>query len=1194
MKASSKLLTPFSVTGLSVLMALGGMLVPVMAQEDTNASGGSFAPPGNSPPVAVTAENNIPRLPSVSSSHEALYSARKALANGDLETARNMIESARHLPLDNSGSGDTPARVETMIARHTELARMRSAGDDYQYNHGAAMFLLEQADGLIAYGDFKTVTSLVDLARSFGVTFKQGDMNPEHVLAHMQQVQASGKAMAQTPAASGPRDQAASFLSKAQLAFDQGKLDDAQRWIDQVKQLNVADDAFDHLQTAPWELELRIREATSRRDSIARQATPNSGLVQQADYYPELDQTRNEQVSGSMQAGDDKLTGTGDARGKQMYDSGNSALANKDLKGALEYFRMAWQYRDQLDPQTQKDLQTKLSQLQVSTISQTTGRNEDIAGIDEQLRAEMFQDVLRQRAIAEKMIGQRNPRGALNHMRMTRDGVDNSNLDTAGKQQLIAVVEREIADMERFIELNLGEIQNDEDNNANFQAVLNDRTSREGIDRKIHELVNDFNTLMDEQRFAEAEVIAMQANELAPRNEAVVVMMEKSRLQGNAIQGEINRRAQARSNEKIWEEMDRNMIINTTPERPIQFDEDHWSNLRNRKIVGDGGFTNDKERLIWSALKNQDISIQFAQTPLNQAIANLAERCGVNMIFDTRALELESVGIDMPITHSITQPISVESALNIVLGGTGLVFKVEDEVVKITNKAALQANPREKTYYVGDLVVPVPDFSGNPLNMQFISPNNPSQQWSNGQNNLGMNHGAGDTVPVNMMQQMQGGQMGFGGGSSSWSSGGPQVATPQYSTWGAKDVSNGGITAQDFNELIELIEETIDPDGWEANGGTGRMRPFPSTLSLIVTTTQENQDRIQDLLKRLRELNDVQIVVEVRFIRLRDDFFERIGIDFDFKLNDSTGLANQSQIPDNFNDVRNRQGNIVGRAPIADTFLATADLDIPFTQNSFGATAPQFGGFGADTALNFGFAILSDIEVFFLLQAAKGDQRSNVTQAPTVTMFNGQSASVFDGEQRPFVTSITPVVGDFAAAQQPVITILPEGTQLNVKAVVSGDRRFVKMTLVPFFSQITAVDTFQFSGERRIRRGGGTDLQDILDAIGGGGGNNDGLGNDELEIVESGTTVQLPTFANTTVTTTVSVPDGGTVLLGGIKSMSEGRTERGVPFLSNIPYINRLFTNVGIGRETSSLMMMVTPRIIIQEEEEQFQVNTGN
>jgi general secretion pathway protein D len=84
-----------------------------------------------------------------------------------------------------------------------------------------------------------------------------------------------------------------------------------------------------------------------------------------------------------------------------------------------------------------------------------------------------------------------------------------------------------------------------------------------------------------------------------------------------------------------------------------------------------------------------------------------------------------------------------------------------------------------------------------------------------------------------------------------------------------------------------------------------------------------------------------------------------------------------------------------------------------------------------------------------------------------------------------------------------------------------------------------------------------------------------------------GTTVQLPTFAFTSVTTTVSVPDGGTVLLGGIKRLREGRNERGVPILSKMPWVSRLFKNVGIGRDAQSLMMMVTPRIIIQEEEEQ-------
>jgi type II secretory pathway component GspD/PulD (secretin) len=71
-----------------------------------------------------------------------------------------------------------------------------------------------------------------------------------------------------------------------------------------------------------------------------------------------------------------------------------------------------------------------------------------------------------------------------------------------------------------------------------------------------------------------------------------------------------------------------------------------------------------------------------------------------------------------------------------------------------------------------------------------------------------------------------------------------------------------------------------------------------------------------------------------------------------------------------------------------------------------------------------------------------------------------------------------------------------------------------------------------------------------------------------------------------TVQTTVSVPDGGTVLLGGVKRLREGRNMAGVPILNKLPYISRLFKNTGVGRETESLMLMVTPRIIIHEEEE--------
>ncbi|MEO1970712.1 MAG: hypothetical protein ABGX07_04120, partial [Pirellulaceae bacterium] len=381
----------------------------------------------------------------------------------------------------------------------------------------------------------------------------------------------------------------------------------------------------------------------------------------------------------------------------------------------------------------------------------------------------------------------------------------------------------------------------------------------------------------------------------------------------------------------------------------------------------------------------------------------------------------------------------------------------------------------------------------------------------------------------------------------------------------------GGAALADFDTLINLITNTVMPDSWEENGGNGAIEPYPANLSLVISTTQEVHEEIADLLEQLREWQDLQVTIEVRFITLNDNFFERIGIDFDVHLDDNTGLDLETPfLPDD-----DGPGLMFGLDPLGQP---TADLDLQFLQEGFSSAVPTFGGFDAATVSSFGFAILSDIEVFFLMQAATGDRRTNVLAAPRVTLFNGQQANVSDLSTRPFVTSIIPVVGDFAAAQQPVITVLGEGTSLNVQAVVSHDRRFVRLTLVPFFSQIGNVDTFTFEGTTVTNNG-----TNLVDANGDPVAGN----NNNIASTISGTTVQLPTFSFTTVTTTVNVPDGGTVLLGGIKRLSEGRNERGVPMLSKLPYISRLFKNVGIGRDTQSLMMMVTPRIIIQREEEE-------
>jgi general secretion pathway protein D len=551
----------------------------------------------------------------------------------------------------------------------------------------------------------------------------------------------------------------------------------------------------------------------------------------------------------------------------------------------------------------------------------------------------------------------------------------------------------------------------------------------------------------------------------------------------------------------------------------------------------------------------------------------------------------------------------------------------------VTSPRLVKGDVYAITYPVADLVLPIPNFSSDGLGITGALRDGYSQVAL--RNNLavqvgpapaGINAaraGSNAAVDTGSLAQLQ-----LGGG------GGPVTGSTPSIPFGPPSVGGG---QQNFQPLIDLIQSTVAQETWDATGGPGAIRPFETNLSLVVSQTQEVHDKIADLLEQLRRLQDLQVTIEVRFITLADTFFERIGVDFDFNI--QTGVnqpLNMTAIPTQSNGsispfsqginaaqggrsqtigldnsgnpgvalYQSNQGvgqgvgqggngqggnGQTGITPTGQNFFS-----IPFRQNSFGsATVPSLPGLPdpATSAANFGFAILSDIEAYFLIQAAQGNTRSNVMQAPKVTLFNGQQAFVSDTRQRPFVTAVVPVVGDFSAAQQPVITVLNEGTAVNVQAVVSNDRRFVRLTLVPFFSQIGRVEQFQFEGSRSTKsktsdEKSGTDVK-VPGADGLVGLTNGVASSGELELQSNGTTIQLPEFLFTTVTTTVSVPDGGTVLLGGIKRLREGRNEFGVPILSKIPYINRLFKNVGLARTTDSLMLMVTPRIIIQEEEEE-------
>jgi general secretion pathway protein D len=213
-------------------------------------------------------------------------------------------------------------------------------------------------------------------------------------------------------------------------------------------------------------------------------------------------------------------------------------------------------------------------------------------------------------------------------------------------------------------------------------------------------------------------------------------------------------------------------------------------------------------------------------------------------------------------------------------------------------------------------------------------------------------------------------------------------------------------------------------------------------------------------------------------------------------------------------------------------------------------------------AMAVGIQFLDDIQVDLLIEATQADRRAVVLTAPRLTFFNGQRSWVAVTTQTAYVSSLTPITGDASGAFQPEIDVVNDGFVLDVEGVISADRRYVTMTVLFDFTELLGFETAEISG-----------------AVGGSGIAGGGAG-------EFQGSISLPTLRVSQVRTTVSVPDKGTVLLGGQRHVQEIEVETGVPVLSKIPFINRFFTNRATEKNEQTLLILIRPEVIIQQENE--------
>ncbi len=660
--------------------------------------------------------------------------------------------------------------------------------------------------------------------------------------------------------------------------------------------------------------------------------------------------------------------------------------------------------------------------------------------------------------------------------------------------------------------------------------------------KTIADLMQQYNTLYKQGKYVEAQQVGQKVLELDPESSlgtAAVLMAKRQK----AVT-DMNKLKESRADFNLETLNDSEV----PPPANISKDTIHLDGSRQDRINKRGmqtitsGRKTSGDREIEHRL-NTPVNLNFTETPLSTVLDDIRHFYGINIWVDKSALEDEGINIDQRVTVKLEQ-ISLKSAMTLLLKGSRLTWVVKDEVLQVTSENRARGGLTMTSYLVADLVIPVEDFG----------PPNTSQVANAGYNGI-------ISAPPSPVEQT----INLAGGTP------VGTPTPASNAYGSSlGYGQGSVTRQNAKhtqerQLIDLITSTISPRSWAEMGGPGQIDYHPLTMALVVNQSPDIQEQVSDLLAALRRLQDQEVAVEVKVVSVSDDFYEVMGVNFNLTLpSNSSGLA--TAVANGFQPSK----LIAGITPAGSL---TSDLSIPITNQSFqNAFLPFFSGpqaaFPGLGGVQTGIAFLSQIQVYLFMEAAQSDVRTNVMQAPKITLFNGQTATMSVQETAPYVANVSVINQNGQVIFQPTIQPLNTGVQLQLQAVISADRRFVRMSIQPTFSNIAVP--------------GPPNLFPVVVPV----FPQIGLPGQPPQPIIFTQYLQQQAVESITVGTTVAVPDGGTVVMGGLKTVSESRNEYGPPILSNIPYIDRLFKNVAYGRESSSLLIMVTPRIIIMEEEE--------
>jgi type IV pilus assembly protein PilQ len=340
------------------------------------------------------------------------------------------------------------------------------------------------------------------------------------------------------------------------------------------------------------------------------------------------------------------------------------------------------------------------------------------------------------------------------------------------------------------------------------------------------------------------------------------------------------------------------------------------------------------------------------------------------------------------------------------------------------------------------------------------------------------------------------------------------------------DAAEGAGADEDAHAFsLELaLKETISKEG--------TLQYDEGTNTFIVKDIKPKLDEIEAIIK-LVDVRPAQVYVEVKFITTNNtDILER-GIKFD-----------DTATPE-------RDGLTISGRGASPNPLATDPLFL------FGGTFPFDLGNVENSFDNFqSLGILDFTEVNMILRLIHDDENSRIVQEPALTMLDNKSGTIFVGETVPFA------VQKIQSDQNGNITVALDenkrspinvGFTLYLTPHVVPGTDLINLTVIPKVSRLNGTTSTIEGFERFSFTDDDSDTSAFID---------------------------LPREAAQTVVTYLRVQDGHTAVIGGLQTERKTEIVSRIPILSDIPILGNIFTWKRKKNNVDSLLIMVTPHIV--------------